>query len=144
MTDLPDTQHASLAVLASSGRREQLTQYVLDTFRTHGPMPDWMLYTVAADSVYDRPTILARRNELTVAGTIGYTDATLLCPKTGKPGKVWGIIGEHKGARVYQPQDKVSVRVKNQRHSMAFAYGALQTMSDAELGGHIRTLLAGE
>lgn len=142
MTDRPDTQVASLAALESSGQRDRLTEYVLQLFKKRGPLADFQLYDAGAENVYDRPTLLARRNELTAAGILGYTDRKLI-GHSGKAGKVWGIIGEHEGARLYRPEDKLFVRAENQHTSLKFPYGELRARTDEELGRLVRELLEG-
>lgn len=134
------TQGDSLTALEESGSAAALRLYVHNLFKTTGEMPDWKLYDVGVNETYDRPTILARRNELAKAGIIGTMGRVARNPHSGKAGEVWGLVVEH-GATPYAPDDKLSVRYMSTVVATKFPFGSLPQMTDESLGAHVRALI---
>lgn len=139
------SDHATSAEAFSSvnatGKADQVRALVRATLEKHGPLADWQMQLILPDE--DLRSIMARRLELTKDGSadpVGLMPEKRPNPKTGKDGRVWGLVRTH-GAAPYRPRDLIKVRLHGELETTEFDFGDLLAISDAEIVRVVRELI---
>jgi len=128
------TSKAAYGETVASGDDAESRQEIIAALVARGPLTTFELEDALLADFVPRPrsAITARIDELQKLRIVGTMSEVRVNPRTNKECLVYGLIVQHKAKPRYE-QDRIEVKINEQRYYRKFDYGAVAAMNATDI-----------